>query len=311
MRVILRLTFVVLLALPELSTAQSFFAIRRQRSVILTGGTGTSTYYGELSNPGALSNAKPNINVGLQVYATPRISARAELNWFQLGGSDADSNDPGRKKRGLSFLDNCFELSATGAISLFANGNRYYRRPNFNIYAFTGIGLLYFNPTAKLNGKTYSLEPLHTEGVGYSRVTPVIPMGFGVRIKMGPNTNIVVEGGYRKTFTDYLDDVSGRYQDVNSPALQSNPIARYFANPNNPAYYSGITGYSVPVDEQNTFSGGMKRGNPKTMDSYFLMNVKVEYYLPISTGRRGNGLLSGGKRKSMYRYNKRGGFRRR
>jgi len=293
----------LLILWPEFSQSQSFFAVRRQRSLILTAGTGTSTYYGELSNPGQLLKFGANLNVGLQAYVSPRISIRTEFNWFQLKGSDAQASDQGRKVRGLSFLTNGFEFSATGAVNLYANGNRYYRRPTINIYGFGGIGLLYFNPTSTLNGKSYSLEPLHTEGVSYSRVVPVIPFGLGVRLKTGPNTNIVVEGGYRKTFTDYLDDVSNKYV-----APGSDPIANYFMNPNNPAYNT-LT--PIAAGEGNTLSAGSKRGNPGATDSYFLLNVKLEYYLPMSTsGRRGNGLISNKKRKSTYRYNKRGGMKR-
>lgn len=300
MRSILLLILSLLLFWPEPSQSQSFFAVRRQRSLMLTAGTGSSTYFGELSNPGTLIKAQPNLNVGLQIYVSPQISVRGELNWFQLKGSDSEANTIGRKVRGLSFRDNCFEISGTAAINLFANGNRYYRRPTINIYGFTGIGILYFNPTAKLNGKSYSLEPLHTEGVSYSRVVPVIPIGLGLRLKTGPNTNIVFEGGYRKTFTDYLDDVSTKYT-----APSSDPITAYFQNPNNPVYNPSATG------DTNTFNAGAKRGNPNATDSYFLLNVKIEYYLPFNSGRRGNGLISGNKRKSTYRYNKRGGIKRR
>jgi hypothetical protein len=268
---------------------------------MLTGGTGSATYYGELSNPGTTLKFQPNFNVGLQKYVTPRINIRVELNWFMLKGSDAQATDEGRKLRGLSFHSSNFELSAIGAINLYENGNRYYRRPSLNIYGFGGIGLLYFNPKADYKGKSYALEPLHTEGVSYSRVTPVIPFGLGVRIKTGPNTNIVLEGGYRKTFTDYLDDVSNKYV-----APSSDPITAYFQNPNNPAYNPAATG------NINDYNAGSKRGNPSANDSYFLLNAKVEYYLPMnSTGRRGNGLISNKKRKSTYRYNKRGGIKRR
>jgi hypothetical protein len=204
--------------------------------------------------------------------------------------------------RGLSFHSGNFEVSGIAAINLFENGNRYYRRPTLNIYGFTGIGFLYFNPKADYKGKSYALEPLHTEGVSYSRMVPVIPLGLGIRLKTGPNTNIVLEGGYRKTFTDYLDDVSTKYVAPSS----SDPIAAYFQNPNNPAYNPAATG------NINAFKAGSKRGNPNATDSYFLLNVKVEYYLPMNpNGRRGNGLISTGKRKSMYRYNKRGGIKRR
>ncbi|MFM8914312.1 MAG: hypothetical protein ACKOE6_15555, partial [Flammeovirgaceae bacterium] len=61
------LTFSMLLMV-AMTFAQSFYAARRERSLILTGGTGTSTYYGELANPGNYINANLNLNVGLQYY---------------------------------------------------------------------------------------------------------------------------------------------------------------------------------------------------------------------------------------------------
>jgi hypothetical protein len=300
MKSVFTIVLIAIVIWPEISKAQSFFAVRRERALILTGGTGSSTYYGELSNPGTLIKFQPNVNAGFQAYVSRVVSVRTELNWFVLQGSDAQANSVGRKLRDLSFHSSCFELSATGAINLFANGNRYYRRPAINIYAFTGLGVLYFNPKADYKGKSYALEPLHTEGVSYSRVVPVIPVGLGLRLKTGPNTNIVFEGGYRKTFTDYLDDVSNKYIAPD----KNNPIRSYFENPNNPAYNPAATG------ETNTFNAGSKRGNPGSNDSYFLLNVKIEYYLPFSgSGRRGNGLLI--RRNSNYRYNRRGGLKRR
>jgi hypothetical protein len=300
MKGILPLFLTLSILLPDFSSAQSFFAVRHQRSLILTAGTGSSTYYGELSNPGTMLKFQPNFNIGLQKYFTSRINVRVELNWFQLKGTDLEANDEGRKVRGLSFHSSNWELSTIGAINLFENGNRYYRRSSLNIYGFGGIGLLYFNPKADYQGKSYSLEPLRTEGVSYSRFVPVIPIGLGVRLKTGPNTNLVLEGGYRKTFTDYLDDVSNKYT-----APSSDPITAYFQNPNNPAYNPAATG------NINNFNDGSKRGNPSATDSYFLLNVKVEYYLPMSgVGRRGNGLIATKKRKANYRYNKRGGIKR-
>lgn len=294
-----RILLFACLIFPFFGSAQSFFAIRNDRKLILTAGTGTATYFGELSNPGTVINLQPNLNVGLQMYVSPRISVRSELNWFVLHGDDKLATETGRQIRGLSFRSNCFEISAIGEVSLFANGNRYYRRPTINFYGFAGVGLLYFNPVADYNGKSYSLEPLKTEGVSYSRVTPVIPVGLGVRLKLTPNLNLAFEGGFRKTFTDYLDDVSDKYTAPDA----SDPIRAYFQNPNNPAYNPSATGAT------NKYNAGNKRGNPKSMDAYFLLNAKIEYYLPFThAGRRGSGLLK--KRKSTYRYNKRGGMRR-
>jgi hypothetical protein len=260
----------------------------------LSAGTGSSTYYGELTNPGTLIKYQPNFNVGLQYFVTERISVRTEANWFLLQGDDNVATDGGRRQRNLSFRSNCVELSATGSVSLYSNGPRFYRRPKINIYGFGGIGLLYFNPTADYKGQTYSLQPLRTEGVAYSLVVPVIPFGLGARLRVGPYTNIVVEAGWRKTFTDYLDDVSSKYVDN---ASFTDPIAKALADrrqeydPNLPLAKAGSI-----------------RGNPNAYDSYLLLNAKIEYYLAWEPKRKGSGLVA--NKRNRYNSNRKsmGGY---
>jgi hypothetical protein len=287
-------TIILLVSCSFLAESQSFYAARRERSLILSGGVGTSTYFGDLANTTSLINAEPNINAGLQYFVTNRIGARVELNWFKLEGDDKNADGGGRKSRNLSFQSSNFELNAVAIVNLFQNGNRYYRRPGLNIYGFAGIGLTYFNPKAKdpLTGESVSLQPLKTEGVSYSLVTPSIPFGLGVRVKVTPQLNLAVEGGWRKLFTDYLDDVSSTYPGT---ASFFDPVAARMSDRR--AGSSGLP-------------GGI-RGNPTNDDAYMLLNVKLEYYLPIDLSGRGNGLKYSKKRKSNYRYNKGGGIRRR
>lgn len=289
------LVIAALIASAEATFGQSFYAIRKNRSIILVAGTGTSTYIGELSNPGDYFDTKLNINAGLQMYFTPRISGRVEATWFTLRGTDSKADDESRKSRNLSFSSNNVELGFTGAISLFPNGNRYYRRPYFNFYAFAGVGFIYFNPKTEYQGQTYTLQPLNTEGADYSRFGLVIPYGLGGRLKAGPNFNIALEGGYRKTFTDYLDDVSTVHL---GPAAFSDPIAAALSD-------------RRPEIGKPAKPAGTQRGNPDSMDGYFLVNIKLEYYLPWDVGGQGNGRTYNQKRSSYYRYNKRGGVRRR
>lgn len=249
------------------SFAQSFYNARKERSLILVGGLGASTYFGELKT-GNSFDTKPTLNVGLQYHLSQHISARVDATWFQLKGTDADAlGNPDRINRNLSFSSNNFEVSGTLAFNLIPKGLRYYRRPGFNLYAFTGIGLVYFNPTAELDGKSYSLPTYKTEGVAYSTVAPVIPMGLGIRFKVNRDFNIAIEGGYRKMFTDYLDDVSGpKYPDfVKFPTLEASDISRRLSYRGDPAVLAG--------------NPELVRGNPKSNDSYFLLNVKLEYYL--------------------------------
>jgi hypothetical protein len=289
------LVILTLLTLADLASAQSFYAVRRERSLILVAGTGTSTYFGELANPGDYLDAKPNVNAGLQYFFGNRISARAEVTWFTLKGSDAAAGDPGRVPRNLSFSSNNYEISATGAFNFLPNGDRHYRRPNVNIYAFAGIGVMYYNPTTiyQDQGEKVALRPLQTELVKYSSFGVVIPYGLGVRLKITPNINIAIEGGYRKTFTDYLDDVSTVHQD---PTQFTDPVAAALSD-RRPEIGLPL----APV--------GFIRGNPKHLDGYMLLNAKLEYYLPWDFSRKpGNPSFYKKRKPANYRYKKGGGL---
>ncbi|HOX83912.1 MAG TPA: DUF6089 family protein, partial [Chryseolinea sp.] len=175
-------------------SAQSFYAIRRERSLMLVAGTGNASYFGELKDPKEYLDPKFNLSAGLQYFITNRISTRAELTYFQLQGDDANSSDPSRVGRNLSFKSSNFEFNVSGAINLFPLAQRFYQRPPVNFYAFVGVGLLYTNPKAELDGKKYALQPLKTEDVSYSRLQFVIPYGLGGRIKVNPFFNIAIEG---------------------------------------------------------------------------------------------------------------------
>ena len=77
--------------------SQSFYAVRRERSLVLVVGTGSASYFGELKDNNKIDQ-KLNFTAGLQVYVTSRISARAEATWFQLSGSDATTKDGSLRK---------------------------------------------------------------------------------------------------------------------------------------------------------------------------------------------------------------------
>ncbi len=265
MRKLYPLTCLLLLATIVVAEAQSFYALRRNRSLILSVGTGTSTYFGELKNDGDFLDAKPNLTAGLSFFVHPQVAVRGDVTWFQLSGSDAEADDPSRVRRNLSFNANNFELAFTGALYLKPNPYRYYQRPGINPYVFGGLAFLYSNPTASYNGGRYALQPLQTEGVKYSKLNIAIPFGAGVRFKMGPFLNLALEAGYRKTFTDYLDDVSTVHPDKTGW-----DATRRALSDRRPEL--GLTPYEI----------GTQRGDSSTKDGYMLLNVRVEYYLPTN-----------------------------
>ena len=253
---------------------------------MLSVGSGTSTYYGDLKDPGFGIDPKININLGIQKFIGNRIIARFEADYFTLRGDDASSSpDGGRVSRNLSFKSSNFELSLTGQINLLPTGQRFYQRPNVNVYGFVGAGMAYINPKAEYNGQTYALQPLQTEGVKYGKFATVIPYGIGVRFKAGPFFNVAIENGWRIMFTDYLDDVSTVHPDKSS---WTDPI-RIALSDRGPEV--GAAPRAV----------GSIRGNSSKNDSYHLLNIKIEYYLPFEIFGSQNRRLYNSKRKQYYR----------
>lgn len=277
------LTYLLILV-TVVAEAQSFYAIRRSRSLIFSAGTGTATYFGELKDKGGYIDPRANLNVGLQYFVDPHVAVRGEVAWFQLAGDDA-GNTGAHATRNLSFVSNNFEASVTGALHLKPMNYRYYQRPPLNAYVYAGVGLLYFNPRAELNGNMYALQPLMTEDVAYSRTQVVVPFGIGVKVKAGPFFNFVLEGGYRKTFTDYLDDVSTVHPDKST---WTDPVR------------IALSDRGPEVDATPRKPGAI-RGNPDKKDGYFLMNAKIEYYLPTTFG---NSRRSPAYRKKRRPYNR-------
>lgn len=244
--------------------AQSFYRRGQYKTPVIHAGTGTAHYFGDLVDDWYFT-VNGNFSVGIMYPLYDRFSVEGNVTWFRLAAADANSEV--KAPRNLSFFSNNFELSALLHISLYPVPVRFYQRHMFNPYAFGGVGLLYFDPRAEYNGQKYSLRPLETEGVKYSPVTAAFPFGVGISIKLNAFINISLEGGFRYTLTDYMDDVSsGVYPD---PSSFTDPIARKLSD------RSDEYGVSVPFAEEPR----MVRGDPMKKDSYLLILGKLEYYL--------------------------------
>ena len=148
---------------------------------------------------------------------TPNINVSTGLLYTRVSGSDRYSRNAGNVDRNLSFTTNILEWNIRGEYQLFDLEDR-----PWSPYAFLGLALFHYNPYAQdsLGRKTY-LRPLSTEGEGipgtgvsnYSLIQLAIPFGVGVRLALSENIRVGLELGLRKTFTGYLDDVSGNYAD--------------------------------------------------------------------------------------------------
>lgn len=259
-------------------------------------GLGVSSYHGDLHDvvyDGLGSAVGSNLGIGLRKKFGSQISMRLDLNWYGIGGDDADNGflagkDPDQRGgpregqsdtrfvRNLSFQARNIEASLFFTFNLIPVNGSYTRRPVLNPYIMLGIGFTTNNPKAEdpLTGELTNLRELNTEalaGVGYSSKAMVIPIGIGVRLKATQYVDILFEAARRFTFTDYLDDVSTEFpslQELRDAGRTGDPLAaeRLFDR-------SAEAGYPTRV-------AGDDRGNPEKNDSYYIFQIRLELYLP-------------------------------
>lgn len=249
--------------------AQAFYDWRRDRKLLGSFGFGTASYFGDLKDGNEPDFHFSNISVSLLYNFYDRFSVRGQLQWYQLEGDDAETDNA--TNRNLSFRANNFEFNVVGVVNILPQFGAYYERQLVEPYVFGGVGLSTNTPKAKLNGEWHSLRPLETEGNSYSAVVPVFPFGGGVRFKINYIMNITIEGGFRLTTTDYLDDVSTTYIDNSS---FEDPIAAALADRRPEVGF--------PLHE-----AGDKRGDPSNNDNYFIALIKVDVFLPRDVFRIG------------------------
>jgi len=192
--------------------AQSFnrFKFEEAWSFSLQGGP--SQYFGDLY---ALWEYKegiqPDYNAGFSAKYTfgTNLKARGDIGFYQISGQD-DRADPvsGRIPRNLNFRSRNWEAALI--VEYYLKPVKVYNitREFFNPYVFFGIGATTNNPHTLYNGKWVNLGPLRTENEYYNDIVTVFPMGLGLKYKANVYMDLFIEGNYRFTFSDYLDDVS-------------------------------------------------------------------------------------------------------
>lgn len=242
---------------------------------LLAGGSG---YMGDLNTHNYQRYSHPALGALLRWNINPRNSIKFSFLHGTLQGSDASSGNPYQESRNLYFRSPLNEFSAQFEFNFFRY-NPLWGNERFSPFLFTGISIFSFNPEAKgtppggSGDEWYRLRELGTEGQGlpgypdkYKLAQLAIPFGIGVKYNIGRNWNLIGEMGYRATFTDYLDDVSGYYPGAAafSTASSPDPAASYFsdrrlqpANPADPA--------------------GLQRGDLLKKDTYLFAVIGISY----------------------------------
>ena len=184
---------------------------------------GGSFYLGDLNPNGFFNQFTRFAGGGVFRYnINNRFAARLNLLFGTITGDDSQSPSPSQQQRNLNFKSPVDELSAQVEFNFleYEMGNS---KHSFTPYIFAGFGAFKFNPKGELNGSWVDLQPLGTEGQGtsanhnapYHLIQPCIPFGIGLKTNFSKAVCLAIEWGMRKTFTSYLDDVSGTYVDPN------------------------------------------------------------------------------------------------
>ena len=266
-------------------------------------GLGPSFFLGDLG--GARGIGKPFIadvdipltkfskGIYFNYYPSEWLGFRLAYNSSFVEGSDdevdlAGGREFSRWRRNLYFQSKIqelyvgFELYPTVFLETYDG-----LQGKFRPYGIAGVGGFRFNPKGyyypdpnNLSVKQLvELKPLRLEGQGmsqypdrkeYSLTQLEVPMGAGFKYFIKENFYIGMEILHRKTFTDYIDDVSTKYID---------PIyfSQYLAPADVPIAYQLHN--REPFRNITRPTIGRQRGDSKEMDSYFSTTIRFGWRL--------------------------------
>lgn len=224
---------------------------------LMGGGAG---YMGDLNPNNPLKISGISVGALAKRNFDPYWGLRISYTYGKIAGDDAKSSDALTRQRNLNFKSSLNEISAIidfNFLKYFAGGGDRKISP----YLFAGIGGVVFNPTAKYQGKVYNLKEYTTEGQKqpYTNYVLAIPYGAGFRYNFVGDWSIFSEIGYRTAYSDYLDDVSGSYADLNTiPTAEG----KYFADRTGAPYNS---------------NQGVQRGDFRKRDTYMFVGIGITF----------------------------------
>lgn len=225
---------------------------------------GGSYYIGDLNPTGHLNSlTRPAAGIVYRHNVGYRLSFAGTAMFGSVQGIDARTSSFEQQQRNLSFRSRIYELAARCEFNFieYQIGDD---KHQFTPFLFLGVAVFNFNPKASFGNQWVALQPLKTEGQGkgYFRTQISVPFGAGVKINLAKRIGLIAEWGMRKTFTDYIDDVSTVYADPATLAA------------NGPAAVA--LGDRSLTASDNT---GRQRGNPRTKDWYCFTGLTLSFQL--------------------------------
>ena len=241
---------------------------------------GVSYYLGDLNPNRHFYNNKfgGSIFYRDKIRKSDRLSLRIQLSYGKVEAFDADSKSQDQINRNLSFQSKIIEFGPMIEINFlpYEVGSR--RKP-CTPYLFMGIIYFKMNAMGRYNDSWLELQSLRTEGQGtpansskpYRLNQISVPIGLGIKVNITSRIALGLEYGIRKTFTDYLDDVSGNY------------IHPTILSENNGQLSADISDPSLNNQGSFSYNNGVARGNPNNKDWYTFAGISLSFRLKAYT----------------------------
>ncbi len=155
---------------------------------------GGTHYSGDLVRSFQPSTIRPGGSVFYRKNISEPVSVRFSLSPAFISGSDKNPIDAFAVERDASF--SVFLLQADASIEYhFLDFKSENAVADFSPYLALGVGMFFFTGDDNPYGS-------------YSKFQPVIPLGLGMKYLVSPRVILGIEYSIRKTFFDYLDNVS-------------------------------------------------------------------------------------------------------
>lgn len=230
---------------------------------------GATNYLGDLAPELVLEESHPALGLYLQKNMSPYFSWKIGLMQGKISGND--QNFDHLEPRNLAFESSITEANFKIEFNFFPF-LKGLKTKQITPFVHTGIALFRFNPKTELDGETYELRKYSTEGQDindnapskYELFQPSVPIGGGIKVMLGERFYASLYASYRATFTDFVDDVSTEYPDLNE--LRDQESARAAALSDRSNNNEGYLAYE-----------GKQRGNPQRNDWYIFSGLKLSY----------------------------------
>jgi hypothetical protein len=218
------LIMVILGLFSQLSDAQLW----KLKRIELTGGLGTSTFFGDVGGYSHGQNwaglkditflqTRYNISFNVKYRIAKNVNIRIGASYGILHATDQRGSNEGRNfETKTTFI----EPVLLGEYYIFRNSveNSYLFNKgrdeglmeflkSLDLYVFTGIGGLSYSINANTKLTNHGLDP--------SGFAPVVPIGIGGCYSAFPSLNIGAELGFRYAFSDNLDGYTSQYSSAN------------------------------------------------------------------------------------------------